>query len=122
MKQAVDRAIKTAKATLNGASSALAEDNGLGPNSGPQNKVGRGVGHVVALAEATSEVLVGLQAAGGGTAGAVLTAPASVTGVGAAAPAVSITAAIGGVVTAVHGALVGINTLSNITNNDGHPR
>lgn len=102
--------------TVEGAASALAEDNGLGGTSGPQNSVGRGIGHGIALAQSVTEVVGGVVIAAGGGAEAIVTAPAVATVVGAAAPAAGVAVAAGGVVTAAHGALVGANTINNIFN------
>jgi RHS repeat-associated protein len=116
VRDAAATVVRAAEPVINGASSAWAESNGLGENPGPQSSVGRGVGYAVALAQSGAEILVGASAAVGGGAEAIATSPAVVTVVGAAAPAVGVAVAVGGVVTATHGALVGVNTLNNIFN------
>lgn len=100
--------------TIEGAASAYAEDNGLGGTSGPQNKVGRAIGHGLALVQSGSEIAGGLSLITGGGAEAVVTTPACGTGVGCVAPAVGVGAAVGGVALTAHGTLVGVNTLGNI--------
>lgn len=102
--------------TVEGAASALAEDNGREGTTGPQNKVGRAIGHGIALAQSVTEIVSGVTAAVGGGAEAVATSPAVVTVVGSAAPAVGVAVAVAGVVSAAHGALVGVNTVNNIFN------
>lgn len=51
-----------------------------------QNSVGRGIGHGIALAMAGVEVVGGVGIAAGGGAEAIVTSPAAVTVLGAAAP------------------------------------
>jgi hypothetical protein len=81
------------------------------------------VGHGLALVQSANEIVRGAQAIAGGTGEAVVTAPASATGVGAVLPAVGVGAAVVGTVAVGHGAYVAGNTLNNIfsKNNDGHP-
>jgi RHS repeat-associated protein len=114
IRNGVARVGRTVLNTLNGAASAVSEDNGFGPMDAPQNSGGRGIGHVVALAQSGAEVVGGLAVAAGGGAEAIITSPAAVTVVGAAAPAAGVAVTVGGVVTAAHGALVGVNTVNNI--------
>jgi RHS repeat-associated protein len=116
VREAAATVARAAEPVINGASSAWAEDNGLGGNPGPQSSVGRGIGHAVALAQSGAEIVVGAGAAVGGGAEAIATSPAVVTIVGAAAPAVGVAVTVGGVVTAAHGVLVGANTVNNIFN------
>jgi len=114
LRNAASSAAGVLQRTINGASSALAEDNGLGPNDGAQNKVGRALGHGVALAQSGAEIAGGVIVAVEGGGEAVVTAPACSTGVGCAVPAVGVTAVVVGAVGATHGTLVGINTFRNI--------
>ena len=102
--------------TVEGAASALAEDNGMTGTTGPQNKVGRAIGHGIAIAQSVSEIAGGITVAVGGGAEAVATSPAVVTVVGAAAPAVGVAVGVGGLITAGHGTYVGLNTVNNIFN------
>jgi RHS repeat-associated protein len=89
--------------TINGAISATLEDNGVSPLvDAPQNSLGRGIGHGIALAQGLAEEITGGGAAIGGVAGAPETAGATLV----------VTA--GGVALAAHGAAVQLNTLRNI--------
>ena len=113
---------RTIVATANGAINAWGQDNGLPIGGGPENKLGRGLGHTAAVVQSGAEIIGGINAifAGGGEAG--ITAPACATGVGCVVPAVGVGTAIGGVVATGHGILVGANTLHNIfsKNNAGN--
>ncbi|HEU4932648.1 MAG TPA: HNH/ENDO VII family nuclease [Pyrinomonadaceae bacterium] len=100
--------------TVEGAASAYAEDNGLGGTTGSQNKVGRAIGHGLALVQGAGEVYAGVSAAIGGGGEAVVTSPACATVVGCAAPAAGVVTAVAGVAVAAHGTLVVGNTLNNI--------
>jgi len=82
--------VRAAEPIINGASSAMAEDNGLSENPGPQSSVGRSIGHGFAALQSVTEIVTGFATAvaGGGEAG--LTAPACASGVGCAAPAVGV--------------------------------
>ena len=100
--------------TVEGAASAYGEDNGVGGTTGPQNAVGRGIGHTLALGQATFEIASGVGAMLSGGGEAVVTAGACGTGVGCVAPAVGVVQAARGLVVAAHGAVVGVNTAINI--------
>src|SRR5262245_3093037 len=102
----------------------LSEDNGLGKMNARQNKVGRAIGHGLALVQSGAEIVGWAQmiAAGGGK--ALVTSPAAPTRVGAILPAAGVGTVVIGAVTVVHGVAVGANTLGNIfsqNNNNGHP-
>lgn len=58
VREAAATVVRAAEPVINGASSAWAEDNGLGGNPGPQSSVGRGIGHAVALAQSGAEMVV----------------------------------------------------------------
>lgn len=105
---------KTVMNTFEGAVSAWAEDNGVGGTTGPQNTVGRIIGHTAALGQGFGEAYVGVQGMAAGATEAILTAPACASGAGCAVPVAGVaTAAAAGVVT-THGTLVIANTLNNI--------
>jgi RHS repeat-associated protein len=110
------QAKETAKRTVNGAVSAWAEDNGLGPLDAEQNSTGRAIGHGLALGQAGAEVYGGAATIAGGSAGTAVTAPACGTGVGCAAPAVGVGTIAVGAGLVLHGCAVGVNTLNNIFN------
>ena len=114
IKSTAGSAKQTAKETFNGAVSALAEDNGLGPLDAKQNKAGRAIGHTLALVQAGSEISGGISLITGGGSEAVVTSPACGTVVGCAAPAVGVAAVVGGAALTAHGVAVGANTLNNI--------
>ena len=105
---------RTIVATANGAINAWGQDNGLLIGGGPENKVGRGIGHAAALVQSAGEIIGGVTAIVGGGGEAGITAPACATGVGCVVPAVGVGTAVGGVVATGHGILVGANTLNNI--------
>jgi RHS repeat-associated protein len=112
----VQSAKQNAKETFNGAVSAFAEDNGAGPLDTKQNRVGRAIGHGVAIVQSGAEIVDGVSAINAGGGEAVVTAPACATGVGCVAPAIGAGAVVGGVVLTIHGAAVAVNTLNNIFN------
>ncbi|HEY0761036.1 MAG TPA: RHS repeat-associated core domain-containing protein [Pyrinomonadaceae bacterium] len=119
----VRSAATTVMNTVEGAASAYAEDNGLSGTTGPQNRVGRGIGHTVAAVQGSFEIYMGVSAVIGGGTEAGATLPACATGVGCAAPAVGGVVAVGGAVTAIHGTYVLGNTIKNVfksTNNGGN--
>lgn len=121
VKSTASSAKQTVKETITGAASAFAEDNGATPMDGPQNQVGRAIGHGVALVQAGTEIAVGVSAIGSGGGEAIVTSPACGTGVGCVAPATGVAVAVGGVVLTAHGTYVGANTLNNIFNkNNGN--
>jgi len=107
---------RTLVATGNGAINAWGQDNGLPIGGGPENKVGRGIGHVAALVQSAGEIIGGVTAIAGGGGEAGVTAPACATGVGCAVPAVGVATAVGGVAITLHGGFVGFNTLNNVFN------
>ena len=109
---------ETAKRTFNGAVSALAEDNGLGPLNAEQNSAGRAIGHGLAVVQGGAEIYAGVQAITAGSAGTVVTAPACGTGVGCAAPAAGVGTVVVGAAVTTHGAAVLGNTFNNIFNKD----
>lgn len=92
--------------TLNGAASALSEDNGLGPMDAPQNSVGRAIGHILALGQSFGETVIGTGMMGAG--GALAVGSDGVLAV----PAAEVSAT--GAAITVHGVFVGANTWHNI--------
>ena len=122
LKQGAASVGRTVMNTIEGAASAYAEDNGVGGTSGPQNKVGRAIGHGLALAQGFGEAYIGLQGMAGGGAEAIATAPACASGVGCAAPTVGIATTATSAVVATHGTLVIGNTLNNIFSKNGGPK
>lgn len=114
LKAGASRVGRTVLNTVEGASSAWSEDNFLGGTTGPQNSVGRGIGHGVALAQSAIEIVSGISGAVGGGAEAVATAPAAATGVGAVVPGAGAVVAVASAGMAIHGAAVGVNTVVNI--------
>jgi hypothetical protein len=102
--------------TVDGVASAFGEDNGVGGTTGPQNKVGRAIGHGLALAQGFGEAYLGFQGMAGGGAEAVVTSPACATGAGCVAPAAGVGVAVGSFAMTAHGSSVIVNTLHNIFN------
>ncbi len=100
---------------VTGAVSAWAEDNGLPTPGGRQNKVGRAIGHGLAIAQGVAEMADGaaITSASGGEVVASLPVCAG-TGVGCAATAGGVVVAAAGATIATHGGFVVINTASNI--------
>jgi RHS repeat-associated protein len=105
---------RTVMNTVEGVASAYGEDQGVGGTTGPQNSVGRGIGHTLSLVQSGVEIVGGAYMAVGGGAEAIATSPAALTVVGSAAPAVGVVAAVAGVGAVAHGAYFGANTLNNI--------
>jgi RHS repeat-associated protein len=123
VKQTASSAKTTAVETVNGAASALSEDNGMGRMNEPQNKAGRAIGHGLALVQSGVEIVGGVKAIAAGSAGAIVTSPAAGTGVGAVLPAAGVGVVVVGTAGVLHGVAVGANTLGNIFSQgkDGHP-
>ncbi len=99
--------------TANGIAAAVSEANGFPAGDLPQNSLGRGIGKVIAGVQGLAEIGLGGGMIFGGGAEAVVTSPATVTGIGAALPAAGVVTVVAGVAVSAHGGLV----LHNVFNN-----
>ena len=117
-KQSLTQRLKEgASQTILGATSAFLQDNGINVDSAG-NSVGRFIGHGAALVQGVVEVVQGSNLAAAGGTEAVLTAPATGTGVGALIPAAGVAVATVGVIEVVHGGAVIANTIHNASKPD----
>jgi RHS repeat-associated protein len=107
---------KWVRDTLRSAAAAFNEDNGLPAPSGDQTTTGRTIGHLAAITQAVTEVVIGGNMIVGGGTEAVVTSPAATTVVGAVIPAGGVAVAVGGAALVVHGGGVLVNTVKNIVN------
>lgn len=124
LKEGARQVGKTVLRTINGAASALSENNGFGRMDAEQNTTGRVFGHVLTGVQVGVEIYGGVSAIAAGAGEAIITAPACGTGVGCAVPAVGLATVAAGAVVATHGALVGLNTISNFfsSSKNDHPQ
>jgi RHS repeat-associated protein len=107
------------KSFMDGASSALMNDEGMGgmaPEmpSGGFGQAGAALGNGLALTQAVVETAVGAAAAVGGDIEAGITSPAALTGAGAIIPAAGLAVSAAGVTAVVHGVATGVSAAKNI--------